>query len=49
MFKISEETKRKILEAIFVIENDNNDNRRWNKEIKIKLKIRNIFQKISIF
>ncbi|WP_255201484.1 hypothetical protein [Staphylococcus xylosus] len=44
MFKISEETKRKILEAIFVIENDN---RRPNKEIK--LKNRNIFQKISIF
>lgn len=44
MFKISEETKRKILESIFVIENDN---RRPNKEIK--LKNRNIFQKISIF
>lgn len=43
MFKISEETKRKILETIFVIEDDENGHRERYKEIEFKLKNRIIF------
>ncbi|MGW7858718.1 hypothetical protein ACWEU9_04470 [Staphylococcus xylosus] len=49
MFKISEETKRKILEAILVIEDDENNHRERYKEIELKLKSTKIFRKLKIF
>ena len=47
MFKITEETKRKILETIFVIEDDENNHRDRYKEIELKLKSTNIFRKLK--
>ncbi len=49
MLKITEETKRKILETIFVIEDDENNHRDRYKEIELKLKIGNIFRRLKIF
>lgn len=49
MFKISEETKQKIIETIFVIEyyDDDDDYDRY-KEVNIKSESRNIFQKLKL-
>lgn len=49
MFKITEEKKRKILETIFVIEDDENNHRGRYKEIEFKLKSGSIFRKLKIF
>ncbi|MEB7400175.1 hypothetical protein I7830_05370 [Mammaliicoccus sciuri] len=43
MIKINEEIKRKILETIFVIEDDENGDRERYKEIEFKFKNRIIF------
>ncbi|MBN4909298.1 hypothetical protein IDG46_04865 [Staphylococcus sp. EG-SA-13] len=46
MFNISEETKQKILEAIFVIEDDDNRKDRY-KEVTVKSGVNNVFKKVK--
>lgn len=48
MFNMSEETKQKILEAIFVIEDDDNRKDRY-KEVTVKSGVNNVFKKSKIF
>ena len=48
MFKISEETKQKIIETIFVIEYYDDDDYDRYKEVNIKSESRNIFQKLKL-
>ncbi len=46
MFNMSEETKQKILEAIFVIEDDDNRKDRY-KEVTVKSEVNNVFKKVK--
>lgn len=46
MFNMSEETKQKILEAIFVIEDDDNRKDRY-KEVTVKSGVNNVFKKVK--
>ncbi|MCJ0920351.1 hypothetical protein N7L96_07030 [Mammaliicoccus sciuri] len=45
MFNMSEETKQKILEAIFVIEDDNRKDR--YKEVTVKSGVNDVFKKVK--
>ncbi|WP_436871106.1 hypothetical protein [Mammaliicoccus sciuri] len=46
MFNMSEETKQKILEAIFIIEDDDNRKDRY-KEVTVKSGVNNVFKKVK--
>ncbi len=46
MFNMVEETKQKILEAIFVIEDDDNRKDRY-KEVTVKSGVNNVFKKVK--
>lgn len=46
MFKMNEQTKQKILEAIFVIEDDNYPKDRY-EEITIKFRITNVLKRVK--
>lgn len=49
MFKLDDKTKQKIVEMIFVIEDDNSGKKDRFKEIKLKYNEKSIFNKLKLY